>query len=59
MNFEEVKGKKAKDNISGIHGVITGYCQYLHGSDSILLEYMGGQLDRREEWFPSERIELV
>lgn len=58
MIFEEIKGKKAKDSVTGLEGTITGYTQYLHGVDLILLEYLDQEKNIKSEWMAASRIEL-
>lgn len=59
MNFEEVKGKKAKDRITGIEGTITAMCFYEDGYTSVRLEYVNDKKELCSEWFAHNRIDLM
>ncbi|WP_306541102.1 hypothetical protein [Dysgonomonas sp.] len=59
MDFQEVKGKKAKDSVTGLEGKITGYTQYLHGVDLVLLEYLDQEKNIKSEWMAVSRINIL
>ena len=59
MNFNEVKGKEAKDSITGLKGTITALCQYVDRPDLIRIEYLDKEGNNKEEWISESRIILL
>lgn len=57
MDFEAIKGKDAKDSVTGFTGKVTAIAYYIDGYVSIKLESAIGDL--KEEWFSESRIEIL
>lgn len=57
MDFEAIKGKDAKDSVTGFTGKVTAIAYYIDGYVSIKLESVIGDL--KEEWFSESRIEIL
>jgi len=54
-------GKKARDKITGIEGIITGRAQYIYGCDQYCLVPRVKEDGKRPEteWFDEGRIEVT
>jgi len=56
----EKLGKKAKDKVSGMTGIVTGVCVYLFGSSQYLLQPLSVDGRTAEPvWMESERLEFL
>ncbi len=58
MKFNDLKGKKVKDKVTGFEGVVTAFCEYLDNSDSVRVEALING-EPKDEWFPSTRLEVI
>ena len=54
-------GKKARDNITGFEGIVTGHCRYLYGCDQYLLNPPCGEDGKKidGEWMDAGRLEVI
>lgn len=54
-------GITAKDKITGFHGVVVGFCQYLSGcNQALLVPKLGKNGEYKEShWFDVQRLEQV
>lgn len=60
MTFEEVKGKRVFDTVTGFEGKVTAYCEYIDGSSSFRVERLNPDgSDIVEQWFSPCRLEVV
>lgn len=61
LKWEDIKGREAKDVITGFKGVLVGYTTYLTGCDLYLLtppvDKEGKYVE--SQWFDENRIKLV
>ena len=53
-------GKKASDKISGVTGIITGFCQYITGCDQYLIQPESEDKTKKPDacWFDVNRIDI-
>lgn len=52
-------GKKFKDKLTGVVGVVTARIEYLDGSPRSLLEYVDAAGHAHEKWVEDTRLEAV
>lgn len=63
-SFEQVSkvarlGEKAKDKITGVKGVITGYCESLHTCPSYCIEYKTFRGIVKSIWLDEGRVQVI
>ncbi|GAB6121013.1 hypothetical protein [Dysgonomonas termitidis] len=59
IDFETVKGKQAKDSISGFEGKITAIAEYIDGYVSVRLTRLTSDGRITEPWFSSDSVDIA
>lgn len=59
FNWQDDQGALARDEVTGLEGRITGFCQYVTGCHQILLQPKAKDGDYKEgKWFDVSRVTI-